>query len=199
MNKIPSCPANLNQKVVKEMSKNGANNHLVCGYITDLANYCLDSVDDPKFTTQLPESETDSEKLTARLVMDYLINNKLFETLKIIEKEAKNDTFSDRNDASPDQLKFTKRYPPIMKLVRQRMNIPDEKGWYEIDSQVDTTIVGTDEDDVTFGGKQMMEKVQRLARERDQDLLIGYAKPQKKLTVDVEKRRKKVKSVAGRK
>ena len=176
MKNLPRCPAELNEKVVREMDRTGANNHLISKYFYTIANFAYDNLDNPGFSEPMKEPETHAEKLAARLVMDYLSKNKMNMALKIVEQEAHNVGFSSENKSSPKVLKFTKRYPPIKKLIRQRMCIPDEEGWYEIDSQNSTTIIGTEPLGTTFDAQTIIDKIDRQSKASQEESLIGYAR-----------------------
>ena len=72
MNKfLPRCPADLNSKVVREMSENGTNNHIIAKYFSTIANFASINLEHPSFQP-MKEPQTPSEQLAARLVLDYL-------------------------------------------------------------------------------------------------------------------------------
>ena len=177
MNKfLPRCPADLNSKVVREMSENGTNNHIIAKYFSTIANFACVNLEHPSFQP-MKEPQTPSEQLAARLVLDYLKRMDMKMCLEVVKNEAQNSGFSDKNKSNPSILHFTKQYPPIQKLVRQRMCIPDEEGWYEIDSQNTQTIIGDEPIGTTFDAQTIIDKIDRRSKAAEEEGLVGYARP----------------------
>ena len=177
MNKfLPRCPAELNSKVVRKMGEDGANNHIIAKYFSTIANFACINLEHPSFQP-MKEPQTPAEQLAARLVMDYLLKKEMKMSLEVVKNEAQNKGFSDKNKSNPKVLRFTRQYPPIKKLVRQRMCIPDEEGWYEIDSQNTQTIIGDEPIGTTFDAQTIIDKIERRAKAAEEENLVGYARP----------------------
>ncbi|EAY11799.1 hypothetical protein TVAG_458710 [Trichomonas vaginalis G3] len=176
MIELPQCPPELNQKVFEMMESSGQNNRLCADYFTDFAFECLDS-NIKYFKAPVHVNRDQANKIAARLIMEFLQEKDLVRTLNVVIKEGKSDLFSDVNDADLSALELNPRIPPIKKLMRQRYALPEEsEGWFNIDSQVETTIHDDDDSEggSTFSVATILEKVDR---KNAHESLIGYARP----------------------